>query len=89
MRAPIYSTQFEKDIKRMRKRGKDVGKIRSVLSHLIAGERLEERNQDHALLGNYKGRRECHIEPDWLLIYKLSEDDIVFERTGTHTDLFE
>ena len=89
MRAPSYTTQFERDLKRMRKRGKDLERIKLVLSCLIAEERLDERCKDHALLGNYGGRRECHIEPDWLLVYKLEGSEIIFERTGTHADLFE
>lgn len=89
MRSPNYTRQFEKDVKRMQKRGKDGQKLRSVLSSLIAAEPLAARYRDHALIGNYRGRRECHIEPDWLLIYKLASDEIIFERTGTHADLFE
>jgi mRNA interferase YafQ len=89
MRTPSYTTQFDKDVKRMRKRGKDLDKIKFVLSSLIDEERLDERHRDHALIGNYKGRRECHVEPDWLLIYKLEGDEIIFERTGTHADLSE
>ncbi len=89
MRTPSYTRQFEKDVKRMRKRGKDVQKLKAVSSSLIAEEPLAERHRDHALIGNYKDRRECHIEPDWLLIYKLAGNEIIFERTGTHSDLFE
>ena len=89
MREPSYTKQFEKDVKRIRKRGKDVQKLRRVLSSLIAEEQLDERYQDHMLIGSYKGRRECHIEPDWLLVYKLSGNEIIFERTGTHSDLFK
>jgi len=89
MRTPGYTTQFEKDIQRMRKRGKDIQKLKQVLLSLIAEEQLVERFKDHPLIGNYKDRRECHIEPDWLLIYKLIGSEIIFERTGTHTDLFD
>ena len=89
MRTPSYTRQFERDVKRMRKRGKDLQKLKLALSSLIAEEQLDERYQDHVLMGNYKGRRECHLEPDWLLVYKLASDEIVFERTGTHSDLFE
>lgn len=89
MRQPSYTRQFEKDIKRMRKRGKDLQKLKPVLANLIAEEQLDGKYQDHNLIGNYKGRRECHIEPDWLLIYKLAGSEITFERTGTHADLFE
>jgi mRNA interferase YafQ len=88
-RAPSYTTQFERDLKRMRKRGKDLENIKVVLSCLIAEEQLDEHYRDHALIGNYKGRRECHVDPDWLLVYKLESDEIIFERTGTHADLFE
>jgi mRNA interferase YafQ len=89
MRKPAFTKQFKKDLKRMRKRGKDPAKIKEVLSTLIDGESLAERHRDHVLVGNYKGRRECHIEPDWLLVYKLENDEIIFERTGTHSDLFK
>lgn len=65
-------------------------KIKTAMKMLAAGEPLPPRNRDHALTGNYANRRECHIEPDWLLIYKTDEShkEIIFERTGTHSDLF-
>ena len=74
----------------MRKRGKDMAKLREVLDLLIEGSDLPEKFRDHLLVGNFSGKRDCHIEPDWLLIYSLSEDDshVTFERTGTHADLF-
>jgi mRNA interferase YafQ len=89
MRKPSFTRQFQKDLKRMKKRGKELPKIKEVMSQLIAEEPLVERYRDHPLIGNYKGRRECHIEPNWLLIYKLEDANIIFERTGTHSDLFE
>lgn len=89
MRTPSYTNQFAKDLRRMQKRGKDTEKIKVVIVALISEEPLAERYRDHALVGDYKGRRECHVEPDWLLIYKLVSDEIIFERTGTHSDLFE
>ena len=89
MRQPSYARQFEKDVKRMRKRGKDLGKMKAVILDLIAEKPLDERYRNYTLIGSYRGRPECHIEPDWLLIYKLSSDEIIFERTGTHSDLFE
>jgi mRNA interferase YafQ len=89
MRTPVYTRQFEKDIKLMQKRGKDMQKLKAVLARLIAEERLEENFRDYTLLGAYKGRRECHVEPNWLLIYKLKDSDIIFERTGSHSDLFK
>ncbi len=89
MRKPSFTRQFEKDLKRLEKRGKELPKIKEVMSLLIEEKQLTERYRDHPLIGNYKGRRECHIEPNWLLIYKLEEGSIIFERTGTHSDLFE
>jgi len=80
--------QFKKDVKRMRKRGKDLEKIKAVIDLLVAEEPLPAKNRDHKLGGNWVGRRDCHIEPDWILIYKLSEDELLLERTGTHSDLF-
>jgi mRNA interferase YafQ len=89
MRAPIYTNQFERDLRRMQKRGKDIEKMKALIVALIDGEPLPEQYRDHALVGSYKDRRECHIGPDWLLIYKLIDDAIVFERMGSHADLFE
>jgi mRNA interferase YafQ len=89
MRTPLYTKQFEKDLKKMEKRGRPLEKIKGIIKKLVNEERLDARNKDHKLIGNYKGRRECHIEADWLLIYKLTDSEIIFERTGTHPDLFE
>ena len=89
MLKPTYSTQFGKDIKRIKKRGKSQDKIKKILKKLINEQQLPENCKDHKLIGNYRGRRECHIEPDWLLIYKVSDTEIIFERTGSHSDLFE
>ena len=82
------TNQFEKDYKKVLKRGKDEKKILAIMKKLINQESLEQRHKEHNLRGNYIGRRECHIEPDWLLIYKIGGDEIIFERTGTHPDLF-
>jgi mRNA interferase YafQ len=81
--------QFRKDLKRMMKSGKDVNKFREVAEKLIHEVPLERQYQDHKLMGKYKGRRECHLEPDWLLIYFIKEDTVIFVRTGTHADLFK
>jgi mRNA interferase YafQ len=89
MLTPVYTRQFERDIKRVRKRGKNSDKIKLIIRSLIAEEVLDPLHRDHKLIGNWKGRRECHIESDWLLIYKLETDRIIFERTGTHSDLFQ
>ena len=83
-----YSTRMKRDIKRMEKRGKDMKKLINVLNLLSLGEPLPKQYRDHALTGNWKGTRECHIEPDWLLVYYYMEGIIVFARTGTHSDLF-
>jgi mRNA interferase YafQ len=86
----LYRTSsFKKDYKKMQKRGKVIEKLDEVILKLAYGKKLEAKYRDHALLGYYKGRRECHLEPDWLLLYKLDKDEIILERTGTHSDLFE
>ena len=74
----------------MLKRGKTPQKIKDVISRLLKQEPLDPKHRDHKLIGNYIGRRDCHIEPDWVLIYKPDPDNgrIIFERTGTHSDLF-
>lgn len=82
------TTQFKRDVKRQQKRGKDFTAFKQVLQQLLAGEELAARYRDHVLIGQYKGTRECHIEPDWLLIYEATDTEIVLIRTGTHLDLF-
>lgn len=89
MYTPIYTKQFEKDLKRSRRRGKDIEKFKILARTLIAGKKPDPIHRDHKLVGNYRGRRDCHIESDWLLIYKLDGDYIIFERMGTHSDLFK
>ena len=89
MLAPIYTKQFERDLKRMLKRGKDSEKFKVVARLLLANEPLPTRYRDHKLSGAYVGRRDCHVENDWVLIYKKETAAIVFERCGTHSDLFE
>jgi mRNA interferase YafQ len=84
------TTQFKKDVKLAGKRGKDLQKLKAVLELLIDGEPLPAAFKDHPLRGNFAGSRDCHIEPDWVLIYTLTEENthVRFERTGTHSDLF-
>ena len=89
MRSPSYTRQFSKDLKKMEKRGKSLEKVKGIIKILLNEETLNKPYKDHKLIGNFKGRRECHIEPDWLLIYKVKGSEIIFERTGTHSDLFE
>jgi mRNA interferase YafQ len=88
MLTPVYTSQFEKDIKRMRKRGKSLEKLKPIMRSLVEEKPLDALHRDHKLIGSWRGRRECHIESDWLLVYKLEENRIIFERTGTHPDLF-
>lgn len=82
------TSQFKKDVKRQEKRGKDLQKLKDVIGMLLSGEALPPKNRDHALGGNWAGWRDCHLEPDWLIIYKLSADELMLGRTGTHSDLF-
>ena len=88
MRTLSFTRQFERDVKRAKKRGKIVDKLKIIVRTLVEGKRLDPLQRDHSLLGNYRGRRECHIEADWLLVYKIDGDQVIFERTGAHADLF-
>jgi mRNA interferase YafQ len=90
VRTVSRTAQFKKDVKLARKRGKDLDKLKALLDLLIAGDELPVRYKDHPLRGNFTGSRDCHIEPDWLLIYTLAENGshLRLERTGTHSDLF-
>ena len=88
MRTPSYSGQFERDLKAVRKRGKDMEKIRGPIRFLIEGRPLPPQCRDHPLKGGWSGFRDAHIEPDWLLVYKITDDIVRFERAGRHTDLF-
>lgn len=84
------TSKFLKDLKNAKKRGKDLSKLDRLVSLLVNGEPLDSSYKDHALVGNFIGYRECHIEPDWLLIYKISSEELilVLSRTGSHSDLF-
>jgi mRNA interferase YafQ len=82
------TAQFKRDVKRMQRQGKDLAKLKRVLVTLVEAEGLAAEYRDHVLVGQYRGTRECHIEPDWLLIYELAESEIVLIRTGSHSDLF-
>jgi mRNA interferase YafQ len=88
MRRVRRTSQFRKDVRGMKKRGRDLSKLKEVLEKIISGQELEAKYRDHVLVGQYKGTRECHIEPDWLLIYELAHSEVVLIRTGTHADLF-
>jgi mRNA interferase YafQ len=88
MRTPVYTNRFAKDLKLMLKRGRDPKSLKAVMRELIEERPLDQKYRDHFLIGNFKDRRECHINPDWLLIYRIDGNRIIFERTGTHSDLF-
>lgn len=84
-----YSSKFKKDFKVCTNRGYKLGLIQQIIDILRIPDKLPQKNFDHNLIGNYSGYRECHITPDWLLIYKYSDDELILYRTGTHSDLFD
>lgn len=86
----FYTSQFKKDYKKAKRQGKNIKKLREVLTFLQMQQMLPEKYKDHALTGNYKGARECHVEPDWLLIYKIDEGRLILTltRIGSHSELF-
>ncbi len=86
----VATAQFRKDLKRIRKRDYDLSRLDDVLQTLLAEKPLQEKHRDHDLAGDYKGFRECHIEPNWLLIYAVDKGKLILtaSRTGTHSDLF-
>jgi len=85
------TSRFQKDLKRIAKRGYNTELLTTVIKKLANGEPLAQKHRDHALTGDYAGCRECHITPDWLLIYEISGDTLLLylTRTGTHSDLFK
>ena len=86
-----FTSKFKKDIKLLKKQGKKIEKLYEIINILAYGEELDAKYRDHNLIGNYKGYRECHIEPDWLLIYKVMENILILtlSRTGSHSELFK
>ncbi len=88
MKRVSQTTQFARDIKKMRKRGKDLGKLEAVVRQLAAGIPLDPKHRDHPLVGEWKPSHDCHVEPDWILIYTADNESLRLERTGTHSDLF-
>ena len=84
----IYERQFKKEVKIAIRRGKDIQQLESIMKLLIEKKLLPPKNRNHRLQGEFKNYWECHIEPDWLLIYKKTSSEIIFVRTGTHSDLF-
>jgi len=86
----VWTTRFKKDYRQAMKRGLNIDLLDDVIRTLARGETLSEKNRDHELTGDWAGHRECHILPDWLLIYRIEDDILVLtlSRTGTHSDLF-
>jgi len=89
MRNISITAQFKRDVKKIKKAGKDAAKLREIIEKIADGKGLDEKYRDHALTGNYRHARECHIEPDWLLIYKLTKENLILIRTGSHSELFK
>ena len=83
------TTRFEKDYKKVRKSGRDLSRLKRVMTWIAKEQPLPPELRDHKLIGNYQGRRECHLAGDWLLIYKIEDDSVIFERTGTHSELLK
>ena len=89
MLIPVYARQVEKDVKRRLRRGKNPEKFKLIARTLLAGEPLDPIHRDHNRIGDWQGRRDCHFESDWLLIYKIDGNRLIFERMGPHSDLFK
>ena len=85
-----YQAAFKRDYKRIKKRGYNIRLLEQVIALLAEGQELPASYRDHALTGDYSGCRECHIAPDWLLVYEVMQDELLLylTRTGTHSDLF-
>ena len=83
------TTRFKRDLKQATKRGKDIAKIENIIELLQTGQPLPPKNRDHNLSGDWNHHRECHIEPDWILIYWTDDEYLHLTRTGSHADLFE
>jgi mRNA interferase YafQ len=86
--ALVTTTAFEKDLKRVKKQGKDLDKLENVVSLLQSGQPLPIRCRSHPLRGNWAGHWDCHVEPDWLLLYRVTETQLILVRTGSHAELF-
>jgi len=82
------STIFRRDIKRLKKRGLDLQELKALIKLLVSQKILPKHYRDHALVGNWLGYRDCHIQPDWLLIYKITDNELLLARTGTHSEIF-
>ena len=84
----LTTTAFERDLRRIKKQGKDLDKLEVIVNLLQAQEPLPRRCHPHALRGNWVGHRDCHVEPDWILLYRVTADALILVRAGSHTELF-
>jgi len=89
MRSASYSNQFQRDVKRLKKRGKDLERLKTLIELLLVPQPLPAQYKDHPLKLNWAGYRDAHVEPDWVLIYSATAEKVHLERTGTHEELFE
>jgi mRNA interferase YafQ len=88
MKNIFQTSQFKRDFKKIKSRGKDLDKLQSLVKAILKGDQLESQYHDHPLSGKWTGSRDCHVEPDWVLIYRIDGDSLYLERTGSHSDLF-
>lgn len=86
---PSTTNRFLRDVARMKKRGLDMEKFKAVIEALCSRETLGPERNDHALVGQWKGWRDCHVAPDWIILYQKSDNELLLARTGTHADLFK
>ena len=89
MKYPVRRTrQFQKDVKRLKRSGKTIEKLLFVINQIAEGEKLSRKYRDHSLKGAFKGKRDCHIEDDWILLYSIKDNELILYRTGSHSQLF-
>ena len=84
----VISTAYKRDLRKIKKQGKNLDELFKVIKLLVLQSTLPKKYKDHSLIGNWRGHRECHIKPDWLLIYRIQEQELNLERTGSHSELF-
>ncbi len=84
-----YTSQFKRDYKKLKKQNRALDKLKAVIETLFSDKALGSEYKDHPLIGGWKGCRDCHIEPDWILIYKIEKNTLILERTGSHSELFK
>jgi mRNA interferase YafQ len=89
MKPVVQTSQFKKDIKRLKKQGKNLEKLGQIIRTLANDKVLDAKHRDHALMGKWSGSRDCHLEPDWILIYRNEVESLYLERSGSHSDLFK